>query len=92
MKQLQKSHQFIGHGAIVANQYAKFPKLAGAQQTHTSHAMALKCQLPCALVISHGFDPARPTCGAVNRTIPDLAGWGAPSPDDSKCPKQDYFL
>ena len=33
-----------------------FPKLAGAQQTHTSHAMALNW--PRALVISHSFDPA----------------------------------
>ena len=68
MKQLQlarnKSHQFIGHGAIVANEYENFPKLAGGQQTHTVHAIALKW--PRALVISHGLDPARPTCGAAN--------------------------
>ena len=43
-----------------------FAKLAGAQQTQTSHAMALKCQLPCALVISHSLQSARPTCSAMN--------------------------
>ena len=43
-----------------------FLNIAGTQQTHTSHAMALKCQLPRALVISHSLQSARPTCGAMN--------------------------
>ena len=28
--------------------------------------MVLECQLPRVLVISHGLDPAGPTCGAMN--------------------------
>ena len=44
-----------------------FPKLAGAQQMHTSHAMALNW--PRALDILHSLHPARPTCGVMNLKI-----------------------
>ena len=47
-----------------------FLNIAGAQQTHTSHAMVLKCQLSRALVISHSLQSARPTCGAMNSEFP----------------------
>ena len=49
-----------------------FPKLAGVQQTHTSHAMALNW--PRALVISHSLHPARPTCDAMNLRISGICG------------------
>ena len=52
---------FFGHGAIVANEYEKFCKTSRRATNTNSHAMALKCHLPRALVISLTLQSARPT-------------------------------
>ena len=61
-----RNKSFIGHVAIIANEYNKFCETSRRATNTNSHALRLKCHLPCALVISLNLQSARPTCGAMN--------------------------